>query len=142
MKNIRNTVLSIMEGVITVKVKFNETDKREYSYLALITDGYQKDDVAVVEHGDSHRMVKVTSVDDECDVDTQSDIEYKFLLARIDMKSHEAKLAKVEQAVSFFRQKQRQNDRAAARAAMLDSLGVDAKQNLLLSFDNKETDAT
>lgn len=135
-KNIRNTVLSVMEGLITIKVKFNESDSKEYTYLALKQDGYKKDDYAVVQTpNDDYRIVKVTTVDEECDVDTQSNTEYKFVIARIDMDSFNDRNKQVDEAVAFFRKRQREIDRQSARVAMMESLGLNQGDVALLSFD-------
>lgn len=137
--NIRNTVLSIMDGIITVKVVFSEAESsQKYTYLALESEGFKVGDNAVVESNNGHRMVKVVSVDDACDVDVDSSLEYKFVIARINTDAHEAKSAQVDEAVKFFKRKEREKNRAAARHQMLEDSGAGDEAIGLLSFSTGE----
>lgn len=139
-KNLRNTVVSVMEGVITVSVIFDSTASREYTFLAMEEDGYEEGDraLAIVNNSgnDAWRVVEIVRVDKECDIDPDSDINYKFLVQKVDTETAEHREEKVEKTTKVFRQKQRAHQKAQMRAMLCEDIGEDPTK--LLVMDSKE----
>jgi len=143
-KNLRNTVVSVMEGVITIQVIFDSSGSREYTFLAMEEDGYEVGDraLSIVNNGgnDAWRVVEVVRVDNECDIDPDSDINYKFLVQKVDTDTAERREEKVEKTTKIFRQKQRAHQKKQMRAMLCEDIGEDPTKLLVMDTknDNKE----
>lgn len=120
LKQIVSAVLAENQNFRIVSVSFNNTDTRTYDYFSMI-EGLEVDDLVVVNGAGQAKVAIVKAVQTFDEVDIKENIDYKWLIQKVDMTTHNACVDVQKKIVSAVRQKQR----AQARQSLIGDLGDD-----------------
>ena len=80
-----NVVALVREDAITVKVKFNNSPDKEFTYVSTKKLDLKPDDMVVVPNINGYSLATVLSVDNEVLIPLDDDKKYVWILAKVDM---------------------------------------------------------
>ena len=119
-----NTLASLMIGGLkSVQVKFKNYDKKYYTYKTLLD--FEVGDFAIVDVGYEFKVVEIIRVDKIPNLNVDSNIEYKWIVQKLDTEPYEYILAMEEETSHKLRELQQKNVVSKARELMAEILSVD-----------------
>ena len=122
-----NTLASLMiEGLKSVRVTFN-SNGREYTYKTLMD--FEVGDLAVVEVSNHFKVVEVVAVDLVPNLSVDSEIEYKWIVQKLDTTDYESCISSEKALSDNLRVLQQRSVVSKARELMAEMLSVD-KQDI------------
>lgn len=135
--NLNNAYAVLTDNAFTVQVKFfnstANTSGRVYTYLCDIAEIAVGDDAVVfVSSGDYEipKVVKVVSVDRTIDVDLLGDIDYKWIVQRVDTTDYDRKLQEAQELQGKLAKLRRDAARNQLKSALVQALGLDASTDI------------
>lgn len=114
-----NYIYLVQEGVVTVKVKFFEQGDlgiKEYVYRT--REQFEVDDLALVNVNGNYKVVKITQVDEDDEIDMDCETGYKWIVTKIDTSGYLANLESDQKAREIFRTAKRKQSKAKVLEAM------------------------
>jgi len=129
--NLNNAYAILQDKAFTIQIKFfspscNISGKC-YTYLCDIPEVKVGDHVVVMTDADMQdvpKVVQVVSVDTGIEADLLGDIEYKWIVHRIDYTSYDRKLQEAADMEAKINKLKRDSARAQLKAALVDALGL------------------
>ena len=135
--NLNNAYAILQDNVFTVQVKFfgasGQINGKVYTYLCDIPDIKVGDHVVVVVDTidcPSPKVVQVVSVDKEIEADLLGDIEYKWIVQRVDYTSYDRKVQEAAEMEVKINKLKRDSARAQLKAALVSALGLENEEAL------------
>lgn len=135
--NLNNAYAILQDKAFTVQVKFfgasGQINGKVYTYLCDIPDIKVGDHVVIVVDPIEYphpKVVQVVSVDKEIEADLLGDIEYKWIVHRIDYTSYDRKLQEAADMEAKINKLKRDSARAQLKAALVSALGLENEEAL------------
>ena len=136
--NLNNAYAVLTDNAFTVQVKFPGSStavsaSKPYTYLCDISEIVVGDDAVVfVSSGDYEipKVVKVVSVDRTIDVDLLGDIDYKWIVQRVDTTDYDRKLQEAQELQGKLAKLRRDAARNQLKSALVQALGLDASTDI------------
>ena len=104
--NLENIINFSNNDCKTVQVVFQSCGKR-YTYLT--DEALKVNDWVVVDTERGLQVVAVVHVDDDCDIDIQDPIKFKWIVCKIDMSTYSERIKDINYKVRALRKQQRQS---------------------------------
>jgi len=123
MSNTKTLASLMIEGLKTVKVKFKDYDKKFYTYKTLWD--HEVGDFVVVRVQDEYKVVEVMEVDDVPDLNIHSDVNYKWIVDKVDIDHHKTILDTESEMSKELRRVEQKGVINKAREMMAEILGVE-----------------
>lgn len=122
--NNANTIASLMiDGLKSVKVKFSINSDKLYTYKTLLTD-LEVDDFAIIKNYDTYKVVQVVEIDDIPDLNIDSNIEYKWIVQKVDVEQYN-ELVQMENDISIeLKRLQQKSIVSKAKDLLAETLGI------------------
>lgn len=122
----RNLAALLNDDLVTVKCYFTPGGKcYSYKCTKAVAQTLNPNDWVVCESSENDlRLCQVASVDDTLDINPESNIDYKYVIQRVDIES----LLKLRDQDSEIVEKIKLSRRAAVRRQFIESLGIDIAQ--------------
>lgn len=120
-----NTIASLMiDNLKSVKVKFFKDSEKLYTYKTLLTD-LEVDDFVVVSNNNYYKVVQVVEIDDIPDLNIDSNIEYKWIVQKVDAEQYN-ELIQMEYDISVeLKRLQQKSIVSKAKDLLAETLGID-----------------
>lgn len=120
-----NTIASLMINELkSVKVKFSINSDKIYTYKTLLTD-LEVDDFAIIKNHDTYKVVQVVEIDDIPDLNIDSNIEYKWIVQKVDDERYN-ELVQMENDISIeLKRLQQKSIVSKAKDLLAETLGID-----------------
>lgn len=136
MKNISLYYPLVDANVRMVSVKFPDNNNKTYVYKCA-SPAIEVGDTVVVEVGDSGRLnvATITKVDVPLPIENDT-IVYKWVVQRLQMVAHEARLEKEQQVIEMVSRRRVENN----RAALLGALGLTEQDARLMLTGETDTE--
>ena len=129
--NMRNLVMYASDTLVSVKVGFGDNSGRTYTYIAekILAETLKKDDYVVLGGNPkpTFRIAKVISVDDFVDINPKSDMEFNWVIQKIDTQRIDQLETDLAEQAKNLETKQRK----AYRQQILDQMANDDSLVLL-----------
>jgi hypothetical protein len=124
----KNIAAILREDARTVAVCFDITDSdllgKLYTYVTHLA--LAANDLVIVPVGsDDLKVAKVVTVSDDLDIEPNCDIKFRWVVAKIDVESHKANIARNKEIEAMLAHSYRMNARQAYAAQFL--TGADPK---------------
>lgn len=131
--NLRNVALLVRDDVTTIKVSFISNgmpENREYTYLLPdFLKGTEEGQMVLVCPNGVFKAAKVIQVDDETDVDPNSDIEYQWVIANLDDNLRDVEA--LNELTDKIQDKLKKQQASSLREQILRQFGIDSVAGLL-----------
>ena len=123
-----NTLSSLLiEDLKTVKVAFQQEfdieNQKHYTYKTI--EDFEIGDFAVVKVKGILKIVKIASIDEVCDLNHSSNIEYKWIIKKIDLSEYERLIDIEKQFKDKLKKIEQKKLRNKAKIFLSESLGVE-----------------
>ena len=135
--NLNNAYAILQDNVFTVQVKFfgtsGTTNGKAYTYLCDIQDVQVGDNVVVIVGADNQnipKVVQVVSVDQCIEADLLGDINYSWIVQRVDYTSYWRKMQEAADMEAKINKLKRDSARAQLKAALVSALGLENEEAL------------
>lgn len=134
----RNIAAIMREDAKTVEVNFGGTSSKIYTY---VTDlDVAVGDHAIVECGnDGLKVVQIMGVHDDLNIEPNSDVEYKWLVAKFDLEHYKLNQAKNAEIETVMATGYRNNMRRQFAASILAGLSEDKQAELSSIISGQKT---
>lgn len=113
----------LMENCKTVAVSFGKDESRTYTYKT--TEDFEVGDFAVVKPNNTLKVVKVVKVHEIPELDVNSNMDYDWIVQRIDLESYENLVEKGKLFESQLRYLQHQRVKQQAKQLLAESLDLE-----------------
>lgn len=121
--NINHAISLLETGYTTCKVSFGLASPMTYTYKVRVQDEIKQDDHVVVLTANGLRVVRVIEVHDEPKIDIASDIEYKWIVQKVDMTAFDNIMAEEERIANVLRDVEKRKIRQQAREQLAAWIG-------------------
>lgn len=96
-------------------------------------------DLVVVPSGTRHKMTVAKVVEVDADIDFNSDIQYKWIVQRVDREAHETVLKQEAEAMAFVKSADKRRHKEELRVAMMKDNPEQYKALALSDFNTPES---
>lgn len=131
--NINHTITALQD-FNTVGVRFDDS-KRTYTYKT--TEKFEEGDRAIVCPNGILKVVTVREVHDTPQIDFGSNIEYKWIVQKVDLESYNKRMEQEELMAVELRKSIANKKREEVKADLVKSLGVDDVNKLTALIEHK-----
>ena len=135
--NLNNAYAILQDKAFTVQVRFygsaGAANGKVYTYLCDIEDLQVGDNAVVITQYDNcsiPKVVYVVSIDQGIEVDLMGDINYSWIVQRVDYTSYDRKMQEAADMEAKINKLKRDSARAQLKAALVSALGLENEEAL------------